>query len=319
MSLATRDRQEEAGQVKIAITGSSGLIGTALTRHLRSQGHEVLRMVRHAPRAADEVRWNPRPSAGAGGGIGDTPQALQDIDAAVHLAGAPIASGRWTAARKREILASRTEGTATLTTMLAGLRRRPAVLLSGSGTGWYGDTGGHAVDESGHPGSGFLAKVAQEWEASTAPAEQAGIRVVRMRTGLVLSKDGGLVGRLLPLFRLGLGARLGPGTQFMSWIMLTDLVKVVDLLLAKPDLAGPVNLSTPNPATNAAFTAAFAGALGRPALLRVPSRVIDLALGEAAGEILMSQRVTPTRLLDAGYVFGHADIESALASELRSR
>jgi uncharacterized protein len=318
MSLATRDRQEEAGQVKIAITGSSGLIGTALTRHLRSQGHDVLRMVRRAPRAADEVRWNPRPSAGAGG-ISETPRALQDIDAAVHLAGAPIGSGRWTAARKREILASRTEGTATLARVLADLRRRPAVLLSGSGAGWYGDTGDRTVDESGPPGSGFLAKVAQEWEASTAPAEQAGIRVVRMRTGLVLSKDGGLVGRLLPLFRLGLGARLGPGTQFMSWIMLTDLVKAIDFLLLKPDLAGPVNLSAPNPATNAAFTAALAGALGRPALLRVPSRVLDLALGEAAGEILISQRVLPTRLLDAGYVFGHADMESALASEFRSR
>jgi uncharacterized protein len=304
--------------VKIAITGSSGLIGTALTRHLRAHGHEVLRMVRRAPRAADEVRWNPRPAAGESG-IGEVPSSMRDIDAAVHLAGAPIASGRWTAARKREILASRTEGTAALATMLAGLRPRPIVLLSGSGTGWYGETGSRTVDESGPPGSGFLARVAQEWEASTAPAEEAGIRVVRMRTGLVLSRDGGIVGRLLPLFRLGLGARLGPGTQFMSWIMLTDLVRVVDFLLANAGIAGPVNLAMPNPATNAAFTAAFARALGRPALLRVPSRVLDLALGEAAAEILMSARVVPTRLLDAGYEFGHAEIESALASELRSR
>jgi uncharacterized protein len=305
--------------VKIAITGSSGLIGTALTRHLRSQGHEVLRMVRRAPQAADEVRWNPRAAADGGGGAGELASSLRDIDAAVHLAGAPIASGRWTAARKREILTSRTEGTATLARLLASLRPRPVVLLSGSGTGWYGDTGNGAVDESGAPGSGFLANVAQAWEASTVPAEEAGIRVVRMRTGLVLSKDGGIVGRLLPLFRLGLGARLGPGTQFMSWIMLTDLVRAVDFLLANAGIAGPVNLASPNPVTNAVFTAAFAGALRRPALLRVPSRVLDLALGEAAAEILMSARVLPTRLLDAGYEFVHADIAGGLASELRPR
>lgn len=316
--------------MKIAITGSSGLIGRALTRHLRSEGHEVVRLVRHAPRAADEAEWNPRSPAagdargghgngGAAGGDAETSGAPGNLDAAVHLAGEPIDSGRWTEARKHEILASRVEGTKNLAAMLARLPRPPAVLLSGSAVGWYGNTGDHAVDESGPPGSGFLAKVAREWEASATAAQEAGIRVVYLRTGLVLSKDGGLLGRLLPLFRFGLGARLGSGTQFMSWIMLADMVKIMSFLLAEPGLAGPVNLTAPNPVTNAEFTTVLARTLGRRALLRVPSRVLDLALGEAAGDLLASSRVLPTRLLEAGYVFAHPDLESGLAAELRAR
>ncbi|MGE5285971.1 MAG: TIGR01777 family oxidoreductase [Micromonosporaceae bacterium] len=313
--------------MRIAITGSSGLIGSALTRHLRSEGHEVVRLVRRAPRAADEVEWHPRSSGGAGGnggaggddsGTGDAPGGLGNLDAAVNLAGAPIAGGRWTDARKHEILASRVASTKTLATMLASLQPRPAVLLSGSGINWYGDTGDHAVDESGPAGSGFLAHVTREWEASTAAAQEAGIRVVRMRTGIVLSKDGGMLGTLRPLFRIGLGARLGAGTQFMSWITLADLVEAMSFMLAEPGLAGPVNLTAPNPVTNAEFTTALARALGRRALLRVPSRVLDLALGEAAGELLVNSRVLPTRLLEAGYVFKHPDLESALAAELRA-
>src|SRR6266700_7417466 len=242
--------------MRIAITGSSGLIGTALTDGLRAEGHEVLRLVRRSPGAADEIQWNPPAAAGDPRAIAAAPPALEGIDAAVNLAGAPIASGRWSAARKHEIRASRIEGTTALAATLAGLRKRPAALLSGSAIGWYGSTGDRLVDESASSGSGFLAGLARDWEASTSAAEQAGIRVVHLRTGIVLAKNGGMLGKLLRLFRLGLGARLGPATQFMSWIMLSELVNAVSFLLANPDISGPVNLTTPNAVTNADFTAA---------------------------------------------------------------
>jgi len=307
--------------VKIAITGSSGLIGSALTSHLREGGHEVVRLVRRPPGAADEVRWNPRGPAGrAGAAAGQAaapPPGFDGVDAVVNLAGAPIASGRWTAARKREIRASRVEGTSALTTMLAGLRDRPSVLLSGSAIGWYGDTGGHEVTESAPAGSGFLPGVVRDWEAATAPARDAGIRVVHLRTGLVLSRSGGVLGKLVPLFRLGLGGRLGPGTQYMSWISITDVAEAVSFLLDRPDIAGPVNLTAPHPVTNAEFTSALASALGRPAVARFPTVALNIALGEAAVELLKSARILPGRLAGAGYQFRHATIGSALASELR--
>jgi uncharacterized protein len=304
--------------VKIVITGSSGLIGTALVTQLRADGHDVLRMVRRAPKAADEIQWNPG-AADSERAIGPAAlDALQDTDAAVNLAGAPIAPRRWTARVKREILASRVDGTTALATALAGLRRRPAVLVSGSAIHWYGTTGDRGVDESSPAGTGFLAEVTGKWEAATKPAEQAGMRVVRMRTGLVLSKQGGILGQLLLPFRLGLGARLGSGTQFMSWIMLTDVVRAITFLLDTPDLAGPVNFTSPNPETNAAFTAAIAAALRRPAFLWLPAPVLGLALGEAASELLSSTKVLPSRLLAAGYTFRHPDIDSAVADELRS-
>ncbi len=303
--------------MRIAITGASGLIGTALTRHLRTGGHEVMRLVRRPPDAADEIQWNPR--AGPNAAPRQTLAALGSLDAVVNLAGAPIASGRWTDARKREIRASRVDGTQALAGLLAGLRRRPAVLLSGSAIGWYGDTGDRAMTESAPPGSGFLPGVVRDWEAATGPAAQAGIRVAHLRTGIVLGKGGGILGRLVPLFRLGLGARLGSGAQYMSWITISDVVNAIGFMLEKPDLAGPVNLTTPNPVTNAKFTAALAAALGRPAILHVPSPVLGLALGEAAGELLSSARILPAQLTDAGYVFKYPDIDGALAGELRSR
>jgi hypothetical protein len=245
--------------------------------------------------------------------------ALDGVDAVVNLAGAPIASGRWTVARKQEIRASRVEGTQALATLLVRLSRRPAVLLSGSAIGWYGDTGDHEVTESAPAGSGFLPGVVRDWEGATDAAAQAGIRVVHLRTGVVLAKNGGVLGKLTPLFRLGLGGRLGPGTQYMSWIAMTDVAGAVSFLLGRPDIVGPVNLTTPNPVTNARFTSALAAALGRPALLRVPASGLTIALGEAAGEILNSARVLPGRLADAGYEFRHADIDSALMSEFRPR
>jgi len=306
--------------MKIAVTGSSGLIGPALVSQFRADGHEVLRMVRRVPKAVDELQWNPRAAAGGDGAIGPAAlAALEGVDAAVNLAGAPIAGRRWTAAVKQEIRASRVEGTVALIAALTALRRRPATLLSGSAIGWYGGTGDRAVDESASAGSGFLAGVARDWEAATRSAEQAGLRVVHLRTGIVMSKRGGMLGKLLPLFRLGLGARLGSGAQYTSWIMLTDVVRAVAFLLDNADMAGPVNLTAPNPATNAAFTAALAAAVYRPAVLRLPAPVLGLALGEAASELLTSAIVLPTRLLDRGYTFGHADIDSALTDELHSR
>jgi len=306
--------------MRIAVTGSSGLIGPRLVTQLRADGHQVLRMVRRAPQAADEVRWNPRHAASGDATIGrDAIAALEGVDAVVHLAGAPVADRRWTAAVKQEIRASRVEGTTALAAALAGLQQRPAVLLCSSGINWYGDTGARAVDESASGGSGFLADLARAWEASTSQAEQAGITVAHMRTGVVLSRHGGMLGRLLLPFRLGLGARLGPGAQYISWIMLTDVVRAIGFLLDRQDIAGPVNLTAPHPTTNATFTAALARAVGRPAVFRLPSPVLRLALGEAAGELLASARVLPTRLLDVGYTFLHPDVESALANELRSR
>ncbi|HKB31518.1 MAG TPA: TIGR01777 family oxidoreductase [Streptosporangiaceae bacterium] len=320
--------------MKIAITGSSGLIGSALTRHLRERGHEVLRLVRRPPNAADEAQWNPQPptantagnaAGNAGADAGGAPPAepalpaLEGVDAVVNLAGAPIAGGRWTAARKREIRASRVDRTRALAAMLAGLRQPPAVLLSGSAIGWYGDTGDRAVTESAPAGSGFLSGIVRDWEGATTAAERAGIRVVHLRSGIVLSRRGGVLGPLLPLFRLGLGARLGPGTQYMSWIAITDLAGALSFLIDRPDIAGPVNLTTPNPVTNAEFTSALGAALGRPAILRVPSPALRLALGEAAGEILASVRILPGRLTGAGFEFRYPGIESALVSELRPR
>ncbi len=309
--------------MRIAITGSSGLIGSALTRHLRESGNEVLRLVRRPPDAADEIQWTPHSSARGAGAGADAAEpalpALEAVDAVVNLAGAPIASGRWTAARKHEIRASRVEGTQALAALLAGLRQRPAVLLSGSAIGWYGDTGGREVTESAPGGSGFLPGVVRDWEGATGAAAQAGIRVVHLRTGIVLSKDGGMLGRLVPLFRFGLGGRLGAGTQFMSWITMTDVAGAISFLLDRPDIAGPVNLTTPNPVTNARFTSALAAALGRPAIMRVPAAALTVGLGEAAGEILTSARVLPGRLVGAGYEFSRADIDSALISEFRSR
>jgi len=237
----------------------------------------------------------------------------------VNLAGAPVAAGRWTATRKREIRDSRVLGTTGLVSVLRAMDHPPSVLLSGSAIGYYGDTGGREVDESAPAGSGFLADVVGHWEAAAAPARDAGIRVVNLRTGIVLSRRGGVVGRLLPLFRLGLGAKVGSGTQVMSWITLTDVVRIIRFLLDHPDITGPVNLTAPHPATNAEFTAALAAAVRHRARLGIPAAVLQLGLGEVSGELLSSARVLPRRLLDAGgkelWLRG-GPIDTALAAEL---
>jgi uncharacterized protein len=300
--------------VRVVVSGSSGLIGGALGASLAGTGDEMIRLVRRSPASAAEIQWDPH----APGGALD-PAALAGADAVVNLAGAPVAAGRWTAARKREIRDSRVLGATGLVSALRAMDHPPSVLLSGSAIGYYGDTGGREVDESAPAGSGFLADVVRDWEAAAAPARDAGIRVVNLRTGIVLSPRGGVVGRLLPLFRLGLGAKVGPGTQVMSWITLTDVVRIIRFLLDHPEVEGPVNLTAPHPATNAEFTGALAAAVRHRARLGIPAAVLQLGLGEVSGELLSSARVLPSRLLEAGgkelWLRG-GPIDTALAAEL---
>jgi len=296
--------------VRVAITGATGLIGGALAGYLGGDGVDVLRLVRRPAAGARELQWDP---AEADGGLaGD---ALNGVDAVVHLSGAPIASRRWTPARKHELRASRVDSTTALIRAMLAAPAPPPVLLAGSAIGWYGSTAGRAVDESAPSGAGFLPTLVRDWEEATAPARAAGIRVVNLRSGIVLSGRGGLLGPLLLPFRLGLGARIGTGTQYLSWITLTDHLRAVRFLLAQ-DLSGPVNLTAPAPATNADFTRALAGAVHRPAVLQVPAAVVRLALGELSTELLSSSRVVPARLEAAGFTFQHPTIGPALAAAI---
>jgi uncharacterized protein (TIGR01777 family) len=308
--------------VKIAVTGSSGLIGTALAASLSAGGHDVIRLVRRPPRAAGEIRWDPR-AADAGLLSPGTPgpSALDGLGACVHLAGAGVADRRWTARYKAEIRASRILGTRALAEALAKLGQPPATLIAASAIGWYGDTGGHEVDESAPAGQAFLARVVRDWEAAAAPAADAGIRVVHIRSGLVLTPRGGMLARLLPLARFGLCPRFSSGRQVMSWISLADEIGAIRFLLGREDLSGPVNLTAPAPVTNAEFTAALSAAAGRRDLpwLRVPAPALRLAVGEAAVELLTSARVSSRRLQEAGYQFRYPALTGALAAELASR
>lgn len=297
--------------MRVAITGSSGLIGTALAEALVRDGQPVIRLVRHPPQRPGEIRWDPR---AADGGL--DPAAFDGVDAVVHLAGAPIGGGLWTQARKRELRASRVQATRALVAALAKAPSPPSVLLSGSAVGWYGDTGTREVDEYAPAGTGFLAELVSDWEAAALPARQAGLRVANLRSGVVLSRRGGMLGPLMPLFRFGLGARLGSGHQFISWISVTDHVAAVRYLLDHPGIDGPVNLTAPVPVTNAEFTAQLARTLQRPAPLRVPAPVLRAGLGELSTELLGSQRVLPRRLLAAGFTFRYPHMDEALAAEL---
>jgi uncharacterized protein len=297
--------------MKVAVTGSSGLIGTALVAALRADGHEVVRLVRTAPAAADAIAWDPRADRG-----GLDPRSLDGVAAVVHLAGAGLADKRWTPGYQAEIRDSRARGTRALAGALAAMATPPRVLLSGSAIGWYGDTGGREVTESDPAGSGFLSEVVRDWEAAAGDAAQAGIRVVTLRSGVVLSPKGGMLGRLLPLFRLGAGGRIGTGRQVMSWIGLSEWVAAARFLLGRDDISGPVNLTTPSPVSNAEFTSALAAAVHRPAVMLVPVPALKLAVGGVSSDILSSARVLPRRLLDEGYQFRHPAIAGALAAEL---
>jgi uncharacterized protein len=299
--------------MKVVVTGASGLIGSALTVALQAAGDQVITLVRRTPATGNEIAWDPLAEHG-----GLARDALDGADAVVHLAGAGVADRRWTNSYKTEIRASRVLGTQAIAGLMAGMARPPAVLLCGSAIGWYGDTGGREVDESGPAGQGFLAGVVRDWEAAADPAREAGIRVAHLRSGIVLSRRGGVLARLLPPFRLGLGARIGPGTQYMSWVTLGDWIRAARFLFEHTEVSGPVNVTTPNPVTNAAFTAALAGALHRPALLSIPSPVLSAALGGVTTDLLTSAQVMPRRLQKAGFRFIHPELAGALAAELRS-
>ncbi|MFD7229008.1 TIGR01777 family oxidoreductase [Streptomyces sp. NPDC059881] len=295
--------------MRIAVTGSTGLIGTALVHSLREDGHEVVRLVRRAPRAADEVEWDPaRQYVDAAGLIG--------CEAVVHLAGAGVGEQRWTAAYKKEIRDSRVLGTAAIAEAVASLEEPPRVLVCGTAVGYYGDTGDRAVDESAPPGAGFLPSVCEEWEDAAAPAEEAGIRVAFARTGLVVAREGGAWGRLFPVFRAGLGGRLGKGHQFWSFISLHDEVAALRHIVDTDTLSGPVNLTAPDPLTNREVTAAMGRVLRRPTLFTVPPIALRVYLGDFAEDVLGSQRVLPAKLLESGFTFSHPSIEEAIRAAL---
>ena len=289
--------------MRIVIAGSSGLIGTNLVNQLRADGHEVLRLVRRPAKATSEISWNP-----AAEKIDTT--ALAGVEVIINLAGAGVGDHRWTDKYKAEILDSRTQTTALLAKVAAEIN--PKVLINASAIGFYGDTADRTVDETSPVGSGFLADVVKQWEAATKPAEDAGIRVVKIRTGLVVSSKGGAWGRLLPLFKLGLGGRLGNGKQYWSFISLRDEINAIKFVMENDKISGPVNLTAPNPATNSEVTKAMAKVLRRPALFNVPAFALELVLGEFSQEVLGSARVLPKVLIDNGFVFTDPDIVSAI-------
>ena len=295
--------------MKVAVTGASGLIGSALVPHLRSRGDDVLRLVRRPATAPDEVTWDP--AAGTVDLAG-----LEGIDAVVHLAGAGVGDHRWTDAYKKEILDSRVDGTHTIVKAMAALDQRPSTLVAGSAIGWYGDTGDRAVDESAPAGTGFLADVVRAWEAAADPAREAGIRVTHARTGLVVAKEGGAWAKLFPIFKLGLGGKLGSGRQYWSWISLRDEVAALTYLLDNSSLSGPVNLTGPHPATNAEVTKAMGAVLGRPTLFSVPAVALKTVLGEFSTEILSSARVIPEVLESSGFNWKDPSVESAIRAAL---
>lgn len=297
--------------MRVGITGSSGLIGTALSRHLREGGHEAIGIVRRAPTGTGELQWDP-----AAGTIDR--DRLATLDAVVHLAGAGIGDHRWTDEYKRTLVDSRVQGTTTLATALAALGADgPRVLVSGSAIGFYGDRGDEVLDESSAAGEGFLADICRAWEAATAPAEDAGVRVTHIRTGIVLSRHGGALKKMLPLFKLGVGGRFGNGRQWMSWISIHDQVSAIEHLLTH-DVRGAVNLTAPTPVRNAEFASTLGDVLHRPTLLPVPSFGPKLLLGGELADALLfdGQRVAPSVLQAEGYSFEHADLASALRAVL---
>jgi len=295
---------------RVAVSGASGLIGGRLCAALAADGHTIVRLVRRAAAGADEFAWDP-----ASGRL--DPAGLEGIDALVHLSGESIASGRWSPARKAEILRSRTSSTRLVAAALAKLRSRPA-LVSASAIGYYGDRGGEWLDETSRPGRGFLAEVCVEWERACDAARDAGLRVVNPRIGVVLDPAGGALPAMLVPFRLGLGGKLGSGAQYVSWISLDDLVAAFRHCIVSTTLSGPVNLVAPAPVTNAELTHALARVLGRPAFMRVPASVLRLALGQAADELLLGgARISCGKLERSGFAFRDRELEAALRRILR--
>ncbi len=287
---------------RIAITGASGLIGTALVGHLKSEGHTVQRFVRRPVVAPDEIQWDPKT------GYVDI-EAIRGVDAIIHLAGVGVGDKRWSKKYKSEILNSRLLGTTAIA--LAVNEVKPQVFISASAIGWYGESGNRAVVESDRVGDDFLAAVCREWEAAADLVTD--VRTVKIRTGLVLDPTGGALGKMLPLFRFGLGGKLGNGKQWWSWITLHDVIRAITFLL-ESKVAGPVNLTSPNPVTNQEFTSALARAMHRPALFPAPAIALKVALGGFSSEILGSKKVVPQALTDAGFTWDYPHITNALTA-----
>jgi uncharacterized protein len=293
---------------RILLTGSSGLIGTSLVRSLEQHRIPVIQLRRRPSAQSNEELWDPYASTPM-----RHPEVLEGLTAAVHLSGASLAERRWTPAYKREIADSRITPTKALAKLLAGLTSKPEVLVCASAIGIYGDRGAEELSEASLPGSGFLSELCHAWEAAARPVQEAGIRVVHLRFGVVLSPEGGALKQMLPIFRAGLGGRLGSGRQWISWIALPDAVRVVEFVLQNKDIAGSVNVVAPNPVTNLEFTRSLARALRRPAVLPVPAFALRLALGEMAeATILQSERVVPARLSAAGFDFAYPKVDAAL-------
>ena len=295
--------------MKIVIAGSSGLIGGALARRLRDEGDDVTRLVRRAPAGGDEARWDPDAGELDGG-------AIAGADAVVHLGGVSIAGKRWNAARKAAIRDSRVNSARLLSETLAGLDAPPATFVCASALGYYGSRADEILTEDSAQGDDFLARTTAEWEAATNAAANAGVRVVNPRIGVVLSAEGDMPKRMLPPFKLGLGGKLGNGRQYMSWVHIDDVVGGFIHAIQTPALRGPVNLSAPNPVTNAEFTRALARALGKPAVFAVPEFALRIALGEMADFMLGSARLQPKRLTESGFKFRWESVEDALRDVL---
>ena len=295
--------------MKIVISGASGLIGTQLVAKLSQSGHEVIRLVRRSPKAG-EIQWNPK------SGTLDA-AALESADAVIHLSGAGIGDKRWTTGYRKEILDSRTDTTALLARTIASLSRKPSVFLSGSAIGIYGARNDEQLTEVSTHGTGFLAEVCEQWEAAAKPAVDAGVRTVYLRTGIVLSPKGGALKKLLPLFKLGVGGKFGNGKQWQSWISIDDEIGAIEHLLTA-NVSGAVNLTAPNPVTNAEFTKVLASVLKRPAIVPVPTFAPKILLGGELADALLftGQRVIPAALNASGYMFKHTTLESAFRSLL---
>jgi uncharacterized protein (TIGR01777 family) len=303
---------------QILLTGSSGLIGTSLVRTLRGKRISIISLRRRlSPGAAVsdagfQLLWDPYAAAPM-----RRPQEIEGTTAAVHLSGANLADRRWSSSYKRELQESRVKSTRALATLLAGLQPKPAVLVCASAIGIYGERGEELLTETSGPGSGFLPEMCLAWERATQPASDAGIRVVHLRFGVVLSPEGGALAKMLPVFRAGLGGQLGNGRQWISWVALPDVMRVIEFALETASLAGPVNLVAPNPVTNLEFTGCLGRALHRPTLLRVPAFALRVALGEMAeATILRSERVLPARLCSSGFEFQYPALEDGLRAIL---
>lgn len=295
----------------VLISGATGLIGSALIPELEARGHGIRRLTR-TPRSEGDIRWDPEDGTIDGD--------LAGTDAVVHLAGESIAEGRWTDEKKRRILESRRKGTRLLAEKVAGLHEPPSVMVSASATGYYGDRGNELLTEESEPGTLFLSRVCQEWEAAADPAREAGVRVVHPRLGIVLSTEGGALGATLPIFKLGGGGRIGSGKQYWSWVSLDDVTGAIVHAIDTDELSGPVNVVAPEAPTNAEYTKVLGHVLGRPTFFAVPAPAARVALGGMADELLLaSARVEPTRLEETGYEYRYPELEGTLSHLLRGR